>query len=151
MSFKHGPEVPLFWHEESSPSELERLYLMQGLAVGTDRIAQELGASQNTQGPILRIMLGKLIEGGPNLCPNHVSHLRRMIALGLRGLPDIVTQAEADQELVRLAEHTVSGEIKELNSIPKADEFPYPWDIAVEDLCRLEMRQTIDSTRLLQF
>jgi hypothetical protein len=61
-----------------------------------------------------------------------------MLALRLFGLPDIAARAASDREFFNIAIMSVSHEIDELESIPGADELPDMWDIALEDLLRLQ-------------
>jgi hypothetical protein len=138
MRFGGGPEEPSFGFEESGLSETERLELMLNLASEIEASAHELSASQINRDPILHTILGKVTESGPNLGPTHLAHLRRIITLRLAGMPDIAAQAARDQEFFQIAIHTVQDEIDELNAIPGADELPDMWDIALEDLLKLE-------------
>jgi hypothetical protein len=138
MRFGGSPEGPSFNFEESGLSETERLDLMRNLAAEIEASAHELSVSQINRDPILHTILGKVIESGPNLDPAHLAHLRRIITLRLAGMPDIAAQASRDQEFFQIAINTVQEEIDELSAIPGASELPDMWDIALEDLLRLE-------------
>ena len=141
MSFGRGPEGPSFSFEESRLSEMERLDLMRQLARQVEASAMKLGAEQINRDPILHTMLTKVIEGGPDLDPTHIAHMRKMIALRMCGLPDVSAQAASDQAFYGLAIQTVQYEIEELKSIPGAENLPDMWDIALQDLLGLEGEQ----------
>jgi hypothetical protein len=139
MGFNSGPEGPSFgFEEESGISEMERLDLMQELAGQIEASSHKISAERINQDPILHAMLGKVVEGGPELDPIHVAHLRKMIALRMCGLSDMAARAARDQEFYGLALQTVQDEIEELRAIPGADDLPDMWDVALQDLLGLE-------------
>jgi hypothetical protein len=134
-----GPEGPSFnFDREPGISEIERLGLMRELAASVEATANKFAVNALQRDPISHTLLGKIVESGPEYDPTTLAHMRKMLALRLFGLPDIAARAASDREFFDIAIMSVSYEIDELESIPGADELPDMWDIALEDLLRLQ-------------
>lgn len=138
MRFGGGPEGSSFGFEEVGISELERLDLMRAVAAEVEVTAHKFATSEINRDPLLHTLLGKVVESGAELDDIHLAHLRKMIALKLGGLHDIATQAAQDQKFFGLMSSVVETEIEELNALAEANKLPDLWDIAYEDLLRLE-------------
>lgn len=140
MSFNGGPNFPSF-DSEPGISEIDRLDLMRSAAAEVEATAHEFASREISRDPILHTLLGKVVEGGAELDRTHLAHLRKIIALRLSGLHDIAAQAAQDQDFFELMSTTVQAEIEELNALAEANELPDLWDIAYEDLLRLESEE----------
>lgn len=131
-------EVPSFGPEESGISELERLALMNSIAARVEASTHELAASEINRDPMLHALLGKIVEGGAELDPSHLAHLRKILALRLGSLPEMAEQAAQDQAFFDLMSTTIHAEIDELNAFAEDSEPPEIWGIACDDLLWLE-------------
>jgi hypothetical protein len=138
MSFNNGPEFLFGYEDESGLSAIERLDLLAELESRKAEVAHELAAKQINQDPALHALLGKIVEGGAELDSVHQSHIRRMIALKLYGLPEEAVQSETNHTFYLAAATTVRAEIDELYDALGNQELSDPWDTALRDLTSLE-------------
>lgn len=149
MGMNTGPENSRFdfSENESGVSELRRLELMKDIVMRRENIARETMSTTINTDPLLRALLAKIIETGPELESTHLAHLRRIAALRLHTIPDIIEQAATDTVFFRLAIETVYDEIQDLEFALQQtrDDMPDKWDTALKDLTRLEGNDDSDS------
>lgn len=138
MSFNSGPNFPSFSFEESGVSGLERLDFMRSVAAEIEATAHEFAAREINRDPVLHTLLSTIIEGGAELDPQYLSHLRKIATLRLAALQDVAIQVAQDQEFFTLMSVTLRSEINELDTLAEANELPDMWDIAYRDLLQLE-------------
>lgn len=137
----HSPEFGGFGYEgETALSEIERSQMLAELARTRQEIAHGHAAAEVAGNPELHAMLGKLIEGGPELSPGTRAHLRRMIALSYNFYTYARQSADAaiDEEFYGVVIGALQGELDELNAMAEDERLPDLWDVAYEDLLRLE-------------
>jgi hypothetical protein len=134
-----GPDFGGF-EGETALSQIERSQMLAELARTQQEMAHEHAAAEVAKNPELLAMLGKLIEGGPELSPEATAHLRRMIALSYNFYAYAQQAADAaiDEELHGMVVESLQGELDELDRMAESETLPDLWDIAYEDLLRLE-------------
>lgn len=134
-----GPEFGRF-EGETALSEIERSQMLAELARSRQEVAHEHAAAEVAGNPELLAMLGKLVEGGPELSPEATAHLRRMIALSYNFYAYAKQAADAavDEELHGIVIGALQGELDELYAMTEGERLPDLWDVAYEDLMRLE-------------
>jgi len=136
-----SPEFGVFGYEgETALSEMERSQMLAELARTQQEVAHEHAAAEVAENPELLAMLGKLVEGGPELSPGARAHLRRMIALSynLYAYAQQAVDAAVDEELHGIVIGTLQGELDELHAMAEGERLPDLWDMAYKDLLRLE-------------
>lgn len=140
MNFNSGPEFGSFGLEnEPAIDKITRAEMLAELSLKTANNAQEFAVNQINRDPILHTMLSKVINCGPELDPDYVQHLRKMIALRLNGSVEIQVQAGQDRDFYLSMAWEARSELRELDGF-KADltGLPDMWDIAYKDLLHLE-------------
>lgn len=118
--------------------EQERLELSRELAQCIEVAANMATAEAINGDPMLHAMLSKLIEGGPELYPPTRAHLRKMIALHLHPFDKVRQQAAIDVSFFDATSQQVQQEVEELKSMEGLENLPDLWDIALQDLLRLD-------------
>lgn len=135
-----SPEFGGSFDGETALSQMERSQMLAELARARQEAAQAGASAEVAARPELLAMLGKLIESGPEWSPQVTAHLRRMIALhyNFYGYVQQAADAAVDEELHGIVLNTVQGELDELNRLAEGETLPDMWDIAYEDLMRLD-------------
>lgn len=141
-----SPEFGGFGYEgETALSEIERSQMLAELARAQQEAAHKYAAAEVAENPELLAMLGKLVEGGPELSAGVRAHLRRMIALSYNFYAYAKQAADAaiDEELHGIVIGALQGELDELHALAEGERLPDLWDVAYEDLIRLEGNESL--------
>jgi hypothetical protein len=126
------------YEQETALSEIERHETLAELARDRQMIMDGLAAGEVGKHPGLMAILSKLIEGGPELSSDHRGHLRRMAAIYYDTYSDYARasqNAEMDADLHEMAATSIQAELVELEV---GEGWPDMWDVAYEDLLKLE-------------
>jgi DNA-binding phage protein len=126
------------YENESGISKLDRLRLMEEIAVSYAEIVHEMATRKINSDPLLQALLGKIVESGPELDPTYLAHLRKIVALRMSGLPEIAEQIALDREFYAIILEITENEIVQLNALIEEKHPSDAWDIALEDLSHLE-------------
>ena len=132
-SFEHGS-----WYEgPTALDELERARIMEELAETIQIASQERTSEEINGDPILQALLGKIINSGPGLDPDIVSHLRKIVALRIGHIANVGIKASDDAKFWRVAQSVVMDELETLNSFMGEELTEPSWYSALEDLRQL--------------
>lgn len=125
---------------ETALSVLERSELNREVARRREEAAHSRAAKEIAANPELTAMLATLIEGAGELSEQTKAHLRKMIAISyhLYGYTTEAVDAAREQQFYTLVIDTVQDELDELGELLDDGALPDLWDIAYEDLVRLE-------------
>src|SRR5690606_12209469 len=97
MSFESEPRGGFESYEVSGENEAKMLRALAEAATSLEKDARETEASIINRDPILNHLFFVLIETGPELDSIQRAHIRRVIALRLYGLRDLIDSASSDK------------------------------------------------------
>ena len=135
MSIESGS----FYEGPTAVDQLEMARIKLELAQAIEASSVEAGSQEINRDPLLHSILTKIIESGPELNPDIVRHLRKMVALRIGHLIEAGLRAGDDAEFWALVQSEVMDEIEALKNLEGLEDLPDPsWDFALQDLLELE-------------